>query len=153
MSPVRLRLAKIQFCNGKKTCNKCFCFCNCAHTMHRMQRQQYQVRADFNEHFRKVWPGDLTLTWRYVSYCLHDVVRNWLYHHVKFNFSWRIYSHQVLPEANRVVLNWNKVTKSMSLYCSSRKHEPSLQWESCCVSLLNFKNWTILNAKKELTTK
>ena len=27
--------------------------------MHRTQRQQYQIRPDFDEHFRKVWTGDL----------------------------------------------------------------------------------------------
>ena len=70
MSPVRLRLAKIQFCNGKpETCNKCFCFCNCARTMHRVQLQQYQICADFNEHFQKVWTGDSNVNLR-ISFIL-----------------------------------------------------------------------------------
>ena len=29
--------------------------------MQRMQRQQYQVRADFKEHFRKVWTSSVKL--------------------------------------------------------------------------------------------
>ena len=155
MSHVPPTLAKIQFkttfWNGKNVTNV-FAFVIAPIRCIQRNNKNFKFVLTLTSISEKCGQETCTLTWSYVSYCLHDLVQNQPSHHVQFNFSWTIQS------SNRVLhdqLNCNNVAKSMSRNCSSWKHKPSVQWESwtAWVSLLTFKNWKFPNTKKELTTK